>query len=239
MASWDFADGCSEPESIRTQAEGLKYFRHKLRQAPDNASYHRNLAPLLVSEGQLTKAIHHYRRAIELNPADCSSKNDIGVCLWQLGKWEAALAAFVQVTRERPDFTAAHVNMSAVYFGRGMLVQALQHARQAVHLAPMDARAHRNLAKVLDATGDSTCAMAHRQIAVLRGPGSRVPPKPVAADIQVHRALAVQLHYHQQGDVEGAHACMDAARALEGKHVVLPNSETTWEIVMNARLPSA
>eukprot|EP00903_Cladosiphon_okamuranus_P019252 g17701.t1 len=79
-------------------AEAIAYYREKLKQNPLNPAHHHHLAPLMAQRGNVKAAIYHYRRAIQLNPKDLNSKNDLAAILWRLGKWEAALAALCSVS---------------------------------------------------------------------------------------------------------------------------------------------
>ncbi|CAM9217885.1 unnamed protein product, partial [Choristocarpus tenellus] len=204
-------------------------FRTPWRQAPQNAGHHHNIAPLLLAQGDVKGAIHHYRRAIELNPHCNSSKNDLAVILWKKGKWEAALAALRQVIMVNPNHFEGHLNLCAVYHSKAHLELAAKHARKAVHLNPSDPRGHRALGQVLDEMGNSTESLHHRKIAVRRGPS--VQGVYQREDTSVFRLLAVQLMACGGPERPHSHAFMDSYRALSGKAVTLANSVRTEEIL--------
>eukprot|EP00953_Heterococcus_sp_UTEX-ZZ885_P024987 13615-Heterococcus_DN1.PRE.4 len=218
------------------QEQAIAYFRHKLQHSPDNASHHQNLAPLLAAQGNIKGALHHCRLAVQLNEHDVKSKNDMGLYLMQLGKWEAALAAFTQAVKAQPSFVAAHVNISALLYSRGIYDVALRHARTAVALSPTDASLHRNLARLLAANHRSAESIVHNKIAIHRGPGAQTPPVAYSRDIATYRALGMQLQCSGQSKAQGASGCIDVARALEGKRVVLPQSATTYEMLAKAKI---
>ena len=139
--------------TLSEQEEAIEYFRGKLAQENNNAKHHQNLAALLAAQGDIKGAIQHCRQAVQLNPLDCKSRNDLGVHLLRLDLWEAAEACFLLVLKQNPHFLQAHVNLSAAYASRGDYRAALQHARTAVELAPHEPSVHRNMAALLDLTG--------------------------------------------------------------------------------------
>lgn len=198
-------------------------------QVPTNAGYHHNIAPLLLAEGNLGGAIHHYRRAFQLNPSDINSKNDLAIVLWRIGKWEAALAALCQVVAINDSHFEGHVNLATVYHKKGQYDLAVLHGRKATQLRPRDPMAHRVLGHILDQMGNPARSLHHRKIAVRRGPGVGGAYHPY--DTLTYRKLGAQLVTSGRADGENAHAFMDAYRALCGKHVELANSERTREIL--------
>lgn len=201
--------------------------------APSHPAYHQNLAPLLLAGGQVRSAIHHYRRAIQLNPHDTNSKNDLAIILWRMGKWEAALAALCQVVAAQDDHFEGHLNLATVYHSKGQYDLAISHAQRATQLRPTNAMAHRVLGHVLDQSGNSALSLHHRKIALRRGSGLHGIYHP--HDTALYKKLSVQLLTRKaRSSKEGrqaSHAHMDAYRALSGKHVELANSQRTREIL--------
>ncbi|CAM9136682.1 unnamed protein product, partial [Phaeothamnion confervicola] len=195
------------------ESEAIAYFEAKLRVAPYNFRLHRNLAPLVLARGEVNRALRHYRSAIDLNPADADSRNDLAALLFSLGKWQPALAALKQVWEKclhqlrqlcfkaarlktsheqrtyscdikkrmnfpcqvlelNPSHAQAHANLTALYFSRGDIGLARRHAHEAAAFRPLDPAAHRNLARVLDATGNTPEAIRSNKVAIRRGPGA-------------------------------------------------------------------
>ena len=91
-----------------------------------------------MAQGNVGAAIHHYRRAFQLNPDDVDSKSDLAVILLRMGKWEASLAALCQVVATDNNHYQGHLNISAVYFSKGQYGLALKHATRATQLRPSD-----------------------------------------------------------------------------------------------------
>lgn len=203
--------------------------------APSNPVYHHNLAPLLLAQGQRDSAIRHYRRAIQLNPRDLNSRNDLAIVLLRMGRWQAALAALHQVVAANEDHFEGHLNLATLYFSKGRYDRAASHARRAAQLKPADAMIHRILARILDHMGNSAKSVHHGKIAIRRGAGVHGLYHP--QDTDMYKRLGVQLSSHTTGSTEEStrHAFIDAYRALSGKHVSLPNSQRTREILNKCR----
>lgn len=214
----------------RSKLELLSY-----PQAPNIPGYHHDVAPLLLARGEVRAAVHHYRRAFELNPSDINSKNDVATVLWRMGKWEAALAALCQVVSINNDHFEGHLNLSAVFYSKGQYDRAAFHARKATQLRPSDPKAHRTLGQVLDQMGNSTKSLHHRRIAVRRGPGvlvgTGIGGECHPQDTHTYKKLSAQLAMRGKSERQDGHAFMDAYRAMCGKRVELANSERTKEIL--------
>lgn len=180
-------------------------------------------------------AIHHYRRAFQLNPEDVDSKSDLAVILLRMGKWEASLAALCQVVAIDDNHFQGHLNLSAVYFAKGQYGLALKHATKATTLRPSDPVGHRTLGQVHDQMGNSGMSLHHRRIAVRRGPGAANAIQGGDVnhpfDIHTYKKVGVQLVMRGAAERDNGHAFIDAYRAMSGKHVDLANSERTHELL--------
>lgn len=51
-----------------TRGSGLSYMEKSLTIQPNNASFNHNIAEVYLHNGFIQKAIHHFKRAIELKP---------------------------------------------------------------------------------------------------------------------------------------------------------------------------
>lgn len=178
-------------------------------------------------------AIYHYRRAIQLNPKDLNSKNDLAAILWRLGKWEAALAALCSVVTANRKHYEANVNLAAVYFFKGEYELALQHGRRASEIRPTNPLGHRVLGQILDRTANSSMSLHHRKIAVRRGPGAAAKAVGMfhPQDTQTYKKVGAQLVISGGAERASSHFFVDCYRAMKGKRVVLANSERTYEIL--------
>lgn len=74
--------------------EAIEHFRSALRTGPNLWQAHHNLAAGLDQTGGDTEEmVQHYRRAIELMPADMPARISLGLALCHRGDWDRGLAA--------------------------------------------------------------------------------------------------------------------------------------------------
>jgi tetratricopeptide (TPR) repeat protein len=114
-----------------------------------------------------------------------------------------------------------------------MYKQALEHAEMAVRIAPHDAMAHRNLAQIFDAMGNTRDAVSHNRQAIVRGPGKHGITDP--PDALAYRRAAVQSVAMKETQRGHAHANYDAYRALMRKPYVVATTEQTNELLARTR----
>ena len=120
--------------------------------------------------------------------------------------------------------------MAATLGNMGQFTKALDAATTARHLNPYDPVNHRNLAKIHAALGDARSSLEHNLAAIrLDNPHSQAKPNTTA-----FRAAAVQI-IAKGGRREEAYALMDQARQLEKKHIDLPTSTQTHEIIQRIK----
>jgi tetratricopeptide (TPR) repeat protein len=124
-------------------------------------------------------------------------------------------------------------NMAAVLCKQGDYGLAIKWCEKALEVDPNHAMSHRNLAKILDTRGDTRSAVQHNRQAIQLGPGIRGITD--HADTMAYRNLSRQLV--ARGMTEEGHACahFDQYRALAKKVNVLPNSQTTAELLMKTK----
>jgi tetratricopeptide (TPR) repeat protein len=123
--------------------EAIAEVRRAVRLKPEDALAHNNLGLGLLQQGKLEEAAAEFRTAIELKPDYAEAHNGLGLALRADGKLDAALAAWREAIRLKPDFASAHNSLASALVlspkqPRRDYDEGLQHARQAVALAPGD-----------------------------------------------------------------------------------------------------
>jgi Flp pilus assembly protein TadD len=102
------------------------------------------------------------RKAIELglSPARQALAHDVlALRLASLDRWEESVAALRELARLRPGEVEAQLRLgSALLHGLGQAAEAEEVLRQAVSLAPGDARIHAELALILSQQGEAAGA---------------------------------------------------------------------------------
>ncbi|WP_447588393.1 sulfotransferase [Aquipseudomonas campi] len=137
------------------------HYQQALALDPGYAEAHSNLAFLQTSEGQFELAAQSARRAIDLNPqfADAylnlAEAESARLNHAQALHWLNALLSFA------PQYVAGLSARALVLKRLGRLEEALVCARQAVDLAPANAKAHFDLGLVLQALEQHEQALRH------------------------------------------------------------------------------
>ncbi|MGH7102858.1 MAG: tetratricopeptide repeat protein [Acetobacteraceae bacterium] len=175
--------------SALTQALGLAEQLRRVRgllaagRAPEAASLFREIGdpgslpvPLRAEAwflcGRLGKsfrdfpaAIAAYRQAIAIDPGFAAAFLDLGNCLAELEKREAAEEALRQALAIAPRLKEAHASLGSVLLWAGREGEAEQCYRAALAIDPAMVVAHQNLAVIAAAKGRGAEARGHRDAA--------------------------------------------------------------------------
>ena len=89
-------------------------FEAALRLRPESADAHYNYATVLMRHGRLAEAEEPLRRAVALRPALLEAWNNLGLCLRDLGRRDAAIAAWRQGVDRAPPGDKAEIGRAHV-----------------------------------------------------------------------------------------------------------------------------
>jgi predicted TPR repeat methyltransferase len=96
-----------------------------------------HLAGLLaVNRGDKLAAIELIGKSIAIQPSQPSAHNNIGIVFRKLDRFDEALMAFREATRQKPDFADAWANMALVYYYQDQNSSAADTAKTALKLEP-------------------------------------------------------------------------------------------------------
>jgi Flp pilus assembly protein TadD len=109
---------------------------------------HNHLGGLLYMRGDINGAYFHFAKAVEINPQNCESNNNLGLALSELGKKEEAIHEF-EIAVKLQDDTAIETNLANTYLEVKKYDDAIRAYRNAIQLCPQNASAHCNLGWVL------------------------------------------------------------------------------------------
>jgi Flp pilus assembly protein TadD len=130
-----------------------------------------NLGHSLAARGENSEAVFYFARSVLLRPNDADVRTNYAVALASLGRFEEEarkqIEAAIQAGPSSPD---AHNFRGTLLEQQGRLTEALNEFLEAIRLRPAFGRAHRNAARLLDATGDHAAAEEHRRQAVAAPP---------------------------------------------------------------------
>ena len=200
-------------------AAAKAYYQSKL-QANANSSRINHLTAALLSENPATmkESEMHYRVAADISPHNIMIINDLALNLKKQGRYLDAIDEFKKAFIFSKDQPTLCKNIAACYAAIGDYRNALAYTKRALELNPQDAATHRNIAKIYEAMGDSNLSLSHNRQAMS-----------LQANAACFRSAAVQIV--AKGSRDEAYELMDAARRLQHRHVDLPSTQRTMEII--------
>lgn len=144
--------------------EALKEFQSAVRMNPSLPEAHNALGLVLHwSFGRLDEARRHFDKALELRPSYPEAENNLGTLLAAQGDVQGARAAFERALAD-PLYTTPYIaqaNLAWVVHLQGDSETGERLARAALIAKPDYCMGHRQLARLLDAKGESLEAEAH------------------------------------------------------------------------------
>ena len=185
---------------------------------------HGNLAALLQRRGELTEAVKHYRRAVEINPSDEKTHYNLGNALSELGHSGEAMEQYRLAVLMNPANVQAQYNLAVALDSHGDSVKAIEHYRRALELDPRYALAHNNLGVALAERGELVEAIKHFRRALEIDPGYVEARNNLrfASDNQSQLNKAIGHHRHPlrvQSQHAEAHDDLGHGLAQQGKNI--------------------
>jgi tetratricopeptide (TPR) repeat protein len=97
------------------------YYRKALALHPQDASYYAALGHALKRDNdqKTDEAIGYLQKALQLDPSDTLSKQDLALCYEKKGRYPEAERLLVDVLREQPELVAVHRVLARVYYRQG------------------------------------------------------------------------------------------------------------------------
>jgi Tfp pilus assembly protein PilF len=135
----------------------------------------------------VSTAIAHLKRAVELAPQFSAAWNHLGTIAYQTGQYVVAEADFRKGLAADPDAYAPLVNLGGVLINLGKWDEALEYNRRAVLASPNDALANSQLGTVYFYTGDLDSAQKHLTTAKQIDPTHFSHPQILLAEIHLRR----------------------------------------------------
>jgi len=129
-------------------------------ESSQEASANARLGLRLLKQGLATEAIPQFRRFLDLNPACADTWNNLGVALYEVDDFHAAVDCYRCAVALDPDSAGARVNLGNALRELGCLREAVECFRLALLLRPDLAEAHCNLGSLLRERGQLADAAA-------------------------------------------------------------------------------
>ena len=123
--------------------DSVVLWQHDLDVAGDSVPARYNLGLAWMEErGDLDQALLHLQRALELDPKDAKTLNDLGVVHRARGDWDKAAIYFKESLRFDPGNARTHNNLGVALLNQREYFKALASFDDSLRIDPRDARVH-------------------------------------------------------------------------------------------------
>jgi cytochrome c-type biogenesis protein CcmH/NrfG len=123
----------------------VSIWEHTLTVATESYVAHMNLGLARYEQGELERAILHYREAIRLRPHGEEAHNNLGVALAERGDVDGAVQAFLDGLAANPAQASSHYNVAVLLASKGEIARAVEHLETALRIDPNNAAAREQL----------------------------------------------------------------------------------------------
>jgi tetratricopeptide (TPR) repeat protein/predicted nucleic acid-binding Zn ribbon protein len=111
----------------------------------------------LLHDGKFTdQAIIYYRKYLALNKKDADARVDLGICYFESGDKDRAIAEMKQALTYAPNHQLAHFNLGIVNLASGNLEAATEWFKKCIAINPQTETARRAEELIKQHTGSST-----------------------------------------------------------------------------------
>jgi len=200
--------------------EAEKLLADLVKLAPGYANLHNMLGVIYSHKSQFKKAIHHFRKALSINPFYTEAQLNLAITLADTGAYDQAGSEFGKVSKRenasafdlnaavRTKLASTHMDQGKTYQELGLHGEAIDEYRKAIKLCPRFPDYHNRLGSAYREKG-----MPKEAEAALR---EAVKINPRYAD--AHTTLGLVLF--DQGKVESAIQSWEEALRVNPQHHV-------------------
>ncbi|MDC0431557.1 tetratricopeptide repeat protein, partial [Paracoccaceae bacterium] len=100
------------------------------------------------------KTIASYQKALQLNPNHTDAYNNMGMALYDQGRFDEAVESYQKAVKLEPDFADAHYNLGNALKQTGDLKQAIESYKTSLTINPSDAEVLFNYGNALKNYGE-------------------------------------------------------------------------------------
>jgi tetratricopeptide (TPR) repeat protein len=181
----------------------LALYAHSVAATSGNAVMHNNLAGALRSIDRFGRAMGHYRRALEIDPALPPAHQNLIDMLKATGRLEEATEQYRRWIRADPDSWFPHFGFGAHLASQRQFDQAIREYRRALEIQPDSSRVNRALGSALMARGEVDQAMHHYRRALEIDPESALAHFGLGEALRSRGQLAEAIeHYRRTAELE-------------------------------------
>lgn len=112
-----------------------------------------NLGCVFNAQQEIWLAIHHFEKAVALDPNFLDAYINLGNVLKEARIFDRAVAAYLRALNLSPNHAVVHGNLACVYYEQGLIDLAIDTYRRAIELQPNFPDAYCNLANALKEKG--------------------------------------------------------------------------------------
>ncbi|MGB8356250.1 MAG: tetratricopeptide repeat protein [Chthoniobacteraceae bacterium] len=140
--------------------DSVALFEHAISCTTDNNIAQDLLGKALADRQQHGQAIEHYKTALQIQPSDPKTWNNLGISLLATGCLDEAIHACQEALRLNPNFEDARNNLAVALNQAGRSDEAIKQFSEAVQLDPGNANTHYNLGNLYMNIGSIDEALA-------------------------------------------------------------------------------
>jgi superkiller protein 3 len=119
----------------------------------DNSEIYTRLGISVAQQGQYTKAIECFNKAIKLDANSTSAYYNLAICYMKIDKTDLAIENFKKGNDIYPDYKSC-INIGALYANQSMYDEAIKYLEQAKSFKEKDAALFHNLGIIYDNKGE-------------------------------------------------------------------------------------
>jgi superkiller protein 3 len=155
-----------------------------LHKIPRSAAREYRASTSALGKGDLTQAIAHCEKALDMDPGNAAAHDDLGILYLRSDEAGKAREQFERAIALNPRLASARVNESFALLALGLPGEAEASAREALKIAPADTFAHLLLGWSLAAQNHYTDdSLTDLRLAAHQYPEAHL----AAADVLIHR----------------------------------------------------
>ncbi len=147
-----------------------KLFIHALQSTRDNFVAHCALGRELTMQGRFEEALYHFSESERIAPWHDYGLMYQGICLYNLGRFNAAAVKFYDAIMQNPSSAPAYENLGITLAQLNKTEEAIENFRMALKLNPTSAVGHYNLGLALGKSGKAEEAITHYYWALKANP---------------------------------------------------------------------
>jgi tetratricopeptide (TPR) repeat protein len=156
---------------VKYWTNSVTLFEHAINVTDDNDTAQLNLGEALAEQGNMNKAVKHYKAALNVNPDLAGANFNIGVYFREEGKIDEAINHFSKVLHGKSDHADAQCELGDTLKRRGDLSRAVKCYLEAIKIRPGYAKAYNNLGVIFASQNKVEAAIAFFSKALQISPG--------------------------------------------------------------------